>query len=95
MAKAAEDRKRKIGIMQKSSLDNEKWYFKNYILVIGFLCIGPFILPLAWINPRFSLRTKSLITILIIAVTYILSIWTYSSIKLIQDYYKLLYSLTK
>lgn len=43
-------------------------------LVIGFLCVGPFILPLCWVNPNFS-RKKKLIISLMIIVLSVLIVW--------------------
>ena len=39
----------------------EKWYFKPYAFVIAFICVGPFALPIVWINPRFSPQKKVII----------------------------------
>ena len=50
-------------------LDKKKespWYFKTYWLVIAFLSIGPLALPLLWLNPRFSMRKKVIVTIIIV-----------------------------
>jgi hypothetical protein len=49
------------------------WYFSQTTLIVGFLCVGPFILPLVWFNPRYSRVTKLLITIIMILVTWVLS----------------------
>ena len=68
----------------------EKWYFKTYVLIIGFLCVGPFILPLAWINPCFSRRKKIFMTIIIVVLSYYLGILFVNSIKSLKSYYELL-----
>ena len=65
-----------------------KWYFKTYWLVIAFLCIGPLALPLLWINPRFSRRRKIAISIIIIVLSYYLTIVTVKSLKSISSYYQ-------
>jgi len=66
----------------------EKWYFKTYWLVIGFLCVGPLILPLLWFNPRFSRTKKIIISIIIIVISYYLAILTIESVKNISNYYQ-------
>jgi len=76
----------------KPVADCEKWYFRNYVLVIAFLCVGPFALPLVWFNPRFNLKTKSVITVLIAALTCLLLVWTYKTIRMICDYYGQIFS---
>ena len=40
-----------------------KWYYNIwFVLVMLFLVLGPFGLPLVWKNPRFSRMTKILLT---------------------------------
>ena len=51
----------------------EKWYFKTYWLVMGLLCVGPLALPLLWINPRFSRTKKIVISVIVVAVSYYLT----------------------
>jgi predicted nucleic acid-binding Zn ribbon protein len=70
----------------------EKKIFKISYLIIAFLCIGPFALPLLWLNPRFSKKKKIIITILILILTYLLGKMLASSLSVIVDYYKLIFS---
>ena len=35
-----------------------KWYLKPYGLIIAFLCVGPFMLPLVWSQPNYSQKKK-------------------------------------
>jgi len=65
----------------------DKWYFQPYMLVIAFLCVGPFVLPLVWRNPRFSRRTKTFITVLIIVLTCLLGVVLVKSLKSLYEYY--------
>ena len=53
-----------------------KWYFRNGVLVLAFLCVGPLALPLIWFNPGYEARTKIYITILIIGLTGLLCYFT-------------------
>ena len=46
-----------------------KWYFRAWPLVVSFLCVGPLMLPLVWKNPRFSKKSKIVISIIIIILT--------------------------
>ena len=46
----------------------DKWYFKPYVLIIAFLCVGPFVLPLVWFNPSFSRRKKVVVSIIIVRI---------------------------
>lgn len=72
---------------------NDKWYFKNWVLVVGFLCVGPLILPLAWYNPRFNQKTKIVISVVIVIITYFLTILVYKSIKAIFSYYEQIFEM--
>lgn len=66
----------------------EKWYFKTSVLVIAFLCVGPFALPLVWLNPRFSQKAKIIISVAIILLSYLLGVLLSDSLKSISRYYK-------
>ena len=66
----------------------QKWYFKTSIIVVAFLCVGPLALPLVWFNPRFRLRTKLIISVIAIALTYYLTVLTMDAINKIVTYYK-------
>lgn len=66
-----------------------KWYFKTWSLVVSFLCVGPFMLPLVWANPRFSKQLKIIITVVVLVITYILTEYLLKSVKSILNYYQL------
>ncbi len=68
----------------------EKWYFKTWSLLISFLCVGPFMLPLIWVNPRFSKRSKVIISAVIIILTYILTMVLVRSLRSVSSYYQFL-----
>jgi len=66
---------------------HEKWYFKASVLVIAFLCVGPFALPLVWFNPRFSKKAKIIISVIVIILSYYLGSLLFNSLKSIARYY--------
>ena len=70
-----------------------KWYFRTSVLVIVFLCVGPFALPLVWFNPRFSRNKKIVISVIIIILNYYLGILFVNSLKSLRSYYELLQQL--
>ncbi|PIQ91043.1 MAG: hypothetical protein COV71_01470 [Candidatus Omnitrophica bacterium CG11_big_fil_rev_8_21_14_0_20_41_12] len=70
--------------------DKPKWYFKDWSLIISFLCVGPFMLPLVWTNPRFSKQAKITVSIVIVILTYFLILMLASSLKSITNYYQLM-----
>jgi len=69
---------------------DEKWYFKTPILILAFLCIGPFMLPLVWFNPRLDVKNKVVISIITVIVTIILSAILVRSLGSIAEYYNIL-----
>ena len=46
-----------------------KWYYSTSVVVIGLLCLGPLALPLVWVNPKYKVITKIIITMVVIAAT--------------------------
>lgn len=70
--------------------DKQKWYFKSWLLVISFLCVGPFMLPLVWVNPNLNKNTKIIISVAIIILTYLLVVVSLKSLKTISNYYQLM-----
>ncbi|MCX5709179.1 MAG: zinc ribbon domain-containing protein [Candidatus Omnitrophica bacterium] len=67
-----------------------KWYFKTPGIVIAFLCVGPLALPLVWINPRFSRKTKIIATIVIVILSWFVGSLFIGSLKSIKQYYGLI-----
>ena len=65
-----------------------KWYFKNSSILIAFLCVGPFALPMVWFNPQYSLRKKIIVTLVALVITYYMTVALVQSIKSILAYYK-------
>jgi hypothetical protein len=75
--------------------DPNKWYFKTYVYVIAFLCIGPFALPLAWINPRYNTVKKVMVTAITLIVSYFLFLLLAKSLESISGYYQQVMQLLK
>ncbi len=66
-----------------------KWYFRASTLIVGFLIVGPLILPLVWVNPRYSVTKKIVISVIILAISLFLIKALACAIKAISDYYEL------
>ncbi len=47
-------------------------------------------LPLVWTNPRFNKKSKIIITVAVLIVTYIMAEFLVGSLKSINSYYQLL-----
>ncbi|MHC4123151.1 MAG: zinc ribbon domain-containing protein [Planctomycetota bacterium] len=57
--------------LDKSAKTAAKWYYSTSTVVIALLCLGPFALPLLWLNPRYKIITKLIVSIVVIAI----SVW--------------------
>jgi predicted nucleic acid-binding Zn ribbon protein len=75
--------------LQKTS--RLKWYHKTYFLIIAFLCVGPFVLPLVWLHPQFSQKKKVILSIIIIVISYLLWLACINSIRAITSYYRIIF----
>lgn len=68
----------------------ESWYTKTTFLVIAFCAVGPLMLPLIWLKPSMSRKSKIawtvVIVLLTVAATWLMS-WAYGRI---QSYYKMM-----
>ena len=51
-----------------------KWYFSTTVVVVAILTLGPFALPLVWLNPRYTLVMRIIVT----AVVLVFSYWAYT-----------------
>ena len=47
----------------------KKWYFATGTVVLALLCLGPMALPLVWINPRYKISTRVIVTVIVLVVT--------------------------
>jgi len=47
----------------------KKWYFATGTVVLALLCLGPMALPLVWMNPRYKISTKAIVTVIVLVVT--------------------------
>ena len=68
--------------------ENLPWYFRKSTLVIGFLMIGPFILPLVWLHPRYSPAKKIILTLIAALISFILFKLMAVALQQLNDYYK-------
>jgi len=68
-----------------------KWYFKTSGIVTAFLFVGPLALPLVWLNPRLSQKTKIIVTIIAIILSWYLGSLLINSVKSIKQYYGVIF----
>ena len=68
----------------------EPWYLNTGIIVIALLSIGPLALPLIWIHPRLSTTMKAIITVVVIALTWLIIKMTAEVMGQFQDQMEML-----
>jgi hypothetical protein len=56
------------------STGDAKWYHRTPTLIVSLLLIGPFALPLIWFNPKYSMTSKIIWTIVVIGFTLLLCV---------------------
>lgn len=66
-----------------------KWYNRSSTIFVGFLVLGPLVLPLVWTHPRYSMQKKIIISIVIIAATALLIYASGAIMKQVYDQYKI------
>lgn len=69
----------------------KKWYFQPIGMIILFLVLGPFALPVIWFNPDLSRRKKIVVSIVIVFVFIILGIAMAKALKTLTEYYSLIF----
>ncbi|NQV32377.1 MAG: zinc ribbon domain-containing protein, partial [Phycisphaeraceae bacterium] len=51
------------------SKTGNKWYHATGSVIAALVCLGPLALPMVWVNPRFKITTKLIMTIVVAVVT--------------------------
>jgi hypothetical protein len=66
------------------------WYLSPGAMVTAVICVGPFAIPLFWLNPNWSRRKKMGWTVTVILMTIFFSWLMQKSIESIEQYYGIL-----
>jgi len=61
-------------------------------LVMAFLFLGPFAIPLLWRNNKITKQTKIIVTVLVLVLTVVICFVLYYSIMKIVNYYRQCFS---
>ncbi|MCA9407831.1 MAG: zinc ribbon domain-containing protein [Candidatus Omnitrophica bacterium] len=69
----------------------QKWYLSTSVFVMALFCVGPFALPLIWINPKYSQTKKIVITVIVLIITYYLYQATRTAFESIQETYRMVF----
>lgn len=72
----------------RPELPKAPWYAKSSIVILSFLTVGPLALPLVWFNPLYSRRKKIILTVIVLAITWVLGMVFLRAAGTILDYYK-------
>ncbi|MFA5291713.1 MAG: hypothetical protein WC496_01615 [Phycisphaerae bacterium] len=67
--------------IDETSQPEIRWYHSDFWVLFALLCAGPFALRIVCSNPRYKPITKWIISLLVIVVTVIVTIWLYYSLK--------------
>jgi predicted nucleic acid-binding Zn ribbon protein len=67
-----------------------KWYLTMPTFIVTLLCVGPFALPLLWVNPKYTLKRKIVVSVIVIVLTYILSVMAMKSLDMLKSSYQLI-----
>jgi ABC-type methionine transport system permease subunit len=65
------------------------WYFNSMSLIVSFFCVGPFMLPLVWLNPKMSRNAKIGATAAIVLVSLALGLATARALRIIAASYNI------
>lgn len=49
--------------------NNSKWYHATGTIIVAIVCLGPLALPMVWTHPTYTLKTKSILTLAVLAIT--------------------------
>jgi len=63
------------------------FYHNAGFLIIMFFGVGPFMLPLVWTNPGYSKKTKIVITVIVLVVSWLLIKATVNAWHSLNQYY--------
>lgn len=75
------------GEMLEEPRQKKLWLFRNSTLIVSFCFVGPLMLPLVWFHPNLSRGQKTLITIVMVVITYFLCMIVSKSMNSIGEYY--------
>ena len=67
-----------------------KWYFRKSFVIFALFSVGPLALPLIWWRPETKISWKIGLTIVILALSWMLFQATMESIGTLKEYYKLI-----
>jgi len=70
--------------------EKPQWFFKSSTFIVGFLFVGPLILPLVWVNPRYSRAKKVALSVILLVISFVLFKGVVAVIRPLSEYYNLM-----
>ena len=58
------------------------------VLLLVFLSFGPLVLPLVWLHPQFSRKTKIVLSLFVIVLSYFAAVMTMRFVSGLQDEFR-------
>ena len=69
------------------------WYYRTAFIAIMLASIGPFALPLLWFRPRTSVAWKTVLTVVVLVLTWYLTKASVESFHVLKTYYREYYKM--
>lgn len=66
------------------------WYFRTYIIMMGFICVGPLVLPLVLLNPYWSWARKLVVAAIIVVISFFVAKAVGVAMVYLNQYYEAL-----
>lgn len=63
------------------------WYFASGTLVMALFMIGPLALPLVWFNPKYSMKKKIVLTVVVLFFSWMLLRMFVHSLNMLKQLY--------
>ena len=78
--------------LDKAKKGKAGWLYTTATLVIFFMMVGPFVLPLVWVNPNYSQKKKLIVSLIIIVVSWLIYLVLQACFASIRQYYSIIFS---
>jgi hypothetical protein len=66
------------------------WYFRTSVIVVALLSVGPLALPMIWWHPEMNKGWKTVVTVGVVALTWVAYRSTMESLRMIGQYTEIL-----
>jgi uncharacterized membrane protein YvbJ len=76
-----------------AAVDELPWYFKTHFMILAFLSVGPFALPLIWWHPKIKKDFKIIIIVVVLVVSFLLFSAVAKAIANLSQYLNMLNNL--